>query len=368
MGRSESLMKILIIHASAGAGHMKAAEAIYNGLKAVNDYQVKLIDALDYTSPYFKKLYRQTYTFLVSKVPSAWGFFFGLLDIPSLQGFFRFIRRVYNSLNARSLEQFLKKEQFDYIVTTHFLSEEVVSSLKGRGKIKSKLVAVITDFDVHKIWVAKHVDSYAVASTWTKNKLRSLGIFERQIFVTGIPTDEKFSQNYDMKELKKKFNLKEDTFTVLMATGSFGFGPIEELIKALKGFQVIVVCGHNKDLYSRLTEKKYEGVKVCGLVDNMYEMMAVANVMVTKPGGLSISEALVSQLPMIFFNPIPGQETNNMKILAQHGIGASPRDIQDIVEEVKKLQSSQDMYLTLLKRTRLLAYPNAVKDIIKLIV
>ena len=108
--------------------------------------------------------------------------------------------------------------------------------------------------------------------------------------------------------------LQPDLFTVLVATGSFGIGPIEGIIDVLKGFQVIVVCGHNRDLFRKLSGKYCALVKVLGLVDNMHELMAVSDAMVTKPGGLSICEALVSQLPLIFFNAIPGQEIGNIKV------------------------------------------------------
>ncbi len=361
-------MKIIIIHASAGAGHMKAAEALANALKKNTAHQVTLIDALDYTSPSFKKLYRNTYSTLISKFPAVWGVVFSFLDFSLLQPLIRIFRRLYNKINAGKLEQLIIDGQYDYVIATHFMPTEIASSLKQKNKIRSNLITVVTDFDVHKIWLGSKVDKYAVASSWTKQKMLSMHIPEGKVFITGIPTDEKFAQPKDVGLLKEKLGLERDVFTVLMATGSFGIGPIEETIKALSGFQVIVVCGHNKDLYERLGRQGLTKVKVCGLVDNMPELMAVSDVMVTKPGGLSISEALVSQLPLIFFNPIPGQETNNIKVLATYGIGVHAPTIEAIVSEVKRLSSSRDFYLTTLKRTQALACPKASADIISLIV
>src|SRR5208283_487464 len=118
-------MKILVIHATAGAGHKKAAEAIFHGLQAKGGHDVCLVDALDYTNPYFKKNYPGVYTFLVTRLPWAWGFLFGLMDIPWMQPLVRSVRRLYNGLNARSLEKFLIQEQFDAVITAHFLSAEV---------------------------------------------------------------------------------------------------------------------------------------------------------------------------------------------------------------------------------------------------
>ena len=126
----------------------------------------------------------------------------------------------------------------------------MASALKRKGRIASRVVTVVTDFDVHKIWIAQGVDVYTVASDWTQEKLKTLGIRAR-IRVCGIPTGEKFHASQDVGLLKKRLGLKENLFTVLMATGSFGIGPIEKIIQALEEFQVIVVCGHNKALYER---------------------------------------------------------------------------------------------------------------------
>ncbi len=360
-------MKVLVIHASAGAGHLKAAEAIYEQIQKDTNHQAVLVDALDYTSPFFKKMYRGSYFFMISKCPPLWGFFFALVDLDFLQPLIRAGRRIYNGLNGRKLHRYLCDQQFDYIFSTHFMSTEVSAALKRSGRIRSKIVTVVTDFDVHKIWRAKGVDQYAVASDWTKEKVKTLGVPEKNIVVTGIPTNEKFSGQPDVATLKTKLEIRHDVFTVLLATGSFGIGPIEEIIAKLKGFQVVVICGHNKSLFQRLSREKLDLVKVCGLVDNMHEWMAVSDAMVTKPGGLSISEALVSQLPMIFFNAIPGQETNNIKVLKEHGIGVNSRCIEDIVRAVTTLKSSRDAFMTALKKTKALARPSAVKDIVGLI-
>jgi processive 1,2-diacylglycerol beta-glucosyltransferase len=360
-------MKILVVHASAGAGHMKAAEAVANVLRNNPAHDVHFLDALDRAPSIYKSLYRGTYSFLISRIPDLWGVVFGLLDVPTLQPAVRTFRRIYNTIHCGGFERFLMNEQFDWVISTHFMPTEITSALKRRGKIRSKLLTVVTDFDVHKIWLASHVDFYAVASDWTQEKIRSLGVPADKVVVTGIPTDEKFAAVYEISDLKKKYDLIDDVFTVLVATGSFGIGPIEEIIDSLKGFQIIVVCGHNKSLYERLTLKKAPLVHVKGLVNNMYEWMAVSDAMVSKPGGLSIAEALVMQLPLVFFNAIPGQETNNIRVLKHYGIGVNTNNIEDIVAQMEQWKSSKDAHLTALKKTKTLARPNAAKDIVRLV-
>jgi len=272
-------MKILVIYATAGAGHRKAAEAIHQGFKNSPLGEAILVDSLDHTSPLFKRTYSGVYTFLITEIPTLWGFIFWLIDLPFLRPLVLAFRRIYNSLNAGPLHRYLEKENFDYIISTHFMLNEISAALKRKGKIRSTIISVVTDYDVHSIWTAPGIDYYTVASEWTKRKLISLGIPLEKIAVTGIPTHEKFSQPKNVTELRNKLGLKNGMFTVLVATGSFGIGPIEEIIHVMKDFQVIVICGHNKKLFERLSKEASDRVKVFGLVNNMDEMIKFSRLM-----------------------------------------------------------------------------------------
>jgi len=361
-------MKILITHATAGAGHSKAAEAIFNGIKKHASFNVRCIDILDHTSPFYKKLYQKTYSLLISKFSLLWGFFFWLADIPLLLPVVQGARRVFNGYNAKAFHQFLQEENADYIITTHFFSNEIVSALKEQKKITSKLICVVTDYDVHSIWLAKNVDCYAVACDYTKNKLKSFGVPEEKIKVTGIPTDEKFSLSPDRAGLRTKLGLDPAMFTVLIATGSFGIGPIEEIIGYLQGIQTVVICGHNQKLADKISAKKINHVKACGFVNNMQDYMMASDVLITKPGGLSISEALVVGLPLIFFSAIPGQETNNVKVLKTFGVGISGLKPYEVAQEIKTMTASPEYLQSVKDKVKKIARPNSVCDIIKLIV
>ena len=359
-------MNILVIHATAGAGHKKAAEAIFNALQRT-PHHVRIADALDYTHPFFKKSYVFAYVFLVTKLPLIWQFFFGLLDIPALWPLVRWVRRVYNGTNAGALEKFLITEQFDVIICTHFLAAEVLAHLKRTGRIRARVICAVTDFDVHRIWVNEGIDVYAVACDHTRDKMLTLGVSAGKISVTGIPVDEKFAASYDIGALKRKLGLWEGLLTILIATGSFGMGPIAELIRLLKDYELIVVCGHNKGLYEELKGKAGKDTHVMGLVDNMPELMAVADVMVTKPGGLSIAEALAMKLPMIFFSAIPGQETGNIRVLKTYGAGMDQCAPKDIVRVIDDWSSSPRILRRLKDDLAVLSKPNAAADIVRLI-
>ena len=275
----------------------------------------------------------------------------------------RLMRRLYNQAICGRFQKYVIDGKFDYVFCAHFMAGEICGRLKRQGKISSRLVTIVTDYDVHRIWVVDGIDVYAVACDYTKNTLRHLGVDDRRIVVTGIPVDEKFTQVHDVVEVKDKLGLVKDAFTVLIATGSFGIGPIEAIIAELKDFQIIVVCGHNKKLLEKMRNKRRPALQVLGLVDNMHELMAVSDCMVTKPGGLSITEALVSQLPMVFFNAIPGQETNNVKVLKSYGIGISDCTIPQIGAYMRTLAASKDAHRSAVNRTKELARPQAVRDI-----
>jgi len=360
-------MKILITYATAGAGHKKAAEAIYHQLSRDSRHQVVFQDVLEYTNRFYKSSYSKGYTFLITRLPWLWGIFFGLLDQPWLFPVMTLARRINNTLNAGAFHQYLIEQQFDYIISTHFLPNEVAGYLKRSGKICSKILSVVTDYDVHRIWLSKGIDDYAVASGWTREKMRILGFEEKVVHVTGIPTDEKFAEHRDIQALKEKLGIRDGVFTVLIATGSFGIGPIEKIVRHLEGIQVLVVCGHNQGLHNRLARKQNPLVKAFGFVNNMDELMAVSDAMITKPGGLSISEALVTGLPLIFFNAIPDQEENNVKVLAAHGVGVSHCPVEQMAAVLKHFQDAPEEYREARLKSQRLGRPNAVKDILALI-
>lgn len=360
-------MKILVIHATAGAGHKKAAEAVYDGLLRHTTHQTTLVDSLEYTNPFFKKSYPAAYVFLVTKTPALWGFFFGLVGLSWMQPIVRIVRRCYHAINAQALEKFLKEEKFDYIITTHFMSAEVSAYLKRTKQIESKIICCVTDFDVHRIWINRGIDIYTGACDFTREKIISLGISSSKVFVTGIPTDEKFALVVDRQHMREKLKLQKNTFTLLLATGSFGMGPLEELIDALGAYQLLVVCGHNKVLHERLKSRNNERVHILGLVHNMHELMSASDIMVTKPGGLSIAEALVKKLPMIFFSAIPGQETGNINVLKKYNVAQDQGKLIDIVNKLDDLSTHLQHYQDLRQKLEVLSKPNAVKDIISLI-
>jgi len=358
-------MKVLITYVSAGAGHRKAAEAIYDYLKENRaDLSLKLVDALPLANPFFRFCYDRGYPFLVHYATWLWGFFFWMTEFKLTRRLIRKISVLSNYSACRKFTQYLESENFDFIISTHFLNSELAADLKLKNKIKSKLITVVTDFGVHPFWVSTGTDTYICASRFTRDELLRLGIEETRIRVTGIPFSLNFSKAQDRTKLCAKLGIAADKFTVLLMTGSFGSGPLEKIARSLcDQVQVLVVCAKNKQLFNRLQKKGYKNVLVFGFADNVEELMASSDIMVTKPGGLSITELLVMGLVPIFINAIPGQEENNARILADHGIGFRPKNIEQIKKQVLDLKNNPQRLQDLKNNILAIARPLACREI-----
>lgn len=363
--KRSSSMKIVIAYASAGAGHRKAAEAIYNYCREESKLlDITLIDIMERSHVLFRTIYIYGYLFLAKYAQWLWGFLFWITSrhclIPLNNVWMSFIDRIH----TRPFAEFLVKESPDIVISTHFLPARVAAYLKKKEKIESKLITVITDFGIHPFWIADGTDTYIVASSFTKKLLLAEGIAFEKIKDFGIPIDPKFNRVSKKNGQTKKFILKSHTLTVLITTGSFAIGPIEKIVELLyKDVQLIVVCAKNKRLYNKLKKKMYPDVIVFGYVDNIHELMAVSDIVIAKPGGLTTSEILSMELIPIFICPIPGQETKNIEAMKHFGIGNFPKRIEDIKTIVLDYKRHPDRIQETKEIIGKLKKPDACKDI-----
>lgn len=362
-------MKIIIVYASTGAGHRKAAEAVYHSLKQKPQFpDIKLIDVLDKTNPIFKNIYVYGYLFLINYVKWLWSIFFKITSARPLRGINNAYAYSIAWLNSAEFREFLIQEQPDTVISTHFLPSQIVSCLKRKNRLKSKLITVITDFAVHPFWITDGTDIYVAASSFTKDILLSKGIAQECIKEFGIPVDLKFTKQYEKTQLYEKLGLKPDEFTVLITTGSFGVGPVEKIVDLLhKHTRIMVVCANNKWLYKTLKYRNYPDVKLFGFVDNMHELMAVSDIVIAKPGGLTISEILCMERVPIFIWPIPGQETGNLKAMESYGIKNYARRIEDIRALVLDYKLHPDKLDKIREIIKQIKEPSAVEDLYNVI-
>lgn len=358
-------MKIIITYASVGSGHLKAAEALYSYFKEhFPQAELILADVLEKSTPFYKFSHRWGYYFLIRHALFLWGRIFWITNLGILKKFTEITVLLANRLNSKGFIDFLIKENAEVIISTHFLPAQIAASLKRKKLINSDLVTVLTDFSVHSYWVNRGTGLYVVAAATTKHQLIARGVKNDLIREFGIPVDIKFLSSFDKQALRQKLGLDRDKFTVMLMTGSFGIGPIEEIIDCLAGeAQVLAVCAVNHKLFKKLNLRPRPQVKIYDYVNNVHELMAASDLIITKPGGMSISELLSLDLVPIFISPIPGQETDNMKALKRCGVGFTPETVREIREIVLDLKAHPQKLEEIKERIRKIKKPYAAREI-----
>lgn len=339
--------RILIVYASAGAGHQKAAQALHEYLKTHNpeNAALKTIDILDYMSVPVKFLYSKGYIFLISRFPFLWYLIYRISFYFASAGFRAFL----DYMSAKKFVRLLKEERPQVLVSTHFLASSIISVFKekfpGSGM---KFISIITDYNLHPLWIGNGVDIYIASCAYVRDELLKRGVCIDRIKPYGIPAGEVFYQAKEREVISKKLKLNPSKFTALVITGAIGIGPIEKIIDSLADkIQLLVVCARNKRLYKRVQEKKLNQVKVFGFIDYVDELMAASDIVLTKAGGLTITESLAKGLAMVFFSNIPGLETANARVIEKNGCGYDSFSIKGLIKKVFAIKDNKEYHNSL---------------------
>lgn len=360
--------RVLILSASAGNGHVRAAEALEKAFieNGTADH-VAHIDALTYSSPFVRRLYSNTYIDMVNKTPGLLGLLYDAADKPWLA---ENRRMAFHKLNTWPLITFIKKFAPDLIICTHPLPADIVSSLICKGRIQAKHAIVVTDLDIHSSWLTRHCDFYFTALEETREHLIRLGASPAKVIVTGIPIDPAFSRLPSKEAAREALNLQANTKTIMVSAGGFGVGHVSDLLEQLvqlkQPVQLLAMCGKNSALKTALDEKyRGQNVRAIGYVRNMQDYMAASDLMVGKPGGLTTAEALASKLVMVIVNPIPGQEERNSDHLLEEGAAIRCNNLPALTYKVDKLLSRPERFSEMQDNVERLARPNAAASIVK---
>jgi len=372
------LKRVLLLSASAGAGHIRAAQALEKAFAEVGaargeEREVQHLDVLNYTNKVFRNLYSKAYIDLVNKMPEVPGWFYDKLDKPWKN---ERRRLALDKLNTRPLVKLLRQYQPDLIVCTHFLPAEIVSWLKAKERLKSRQVIVVTDFDVHAMWLVHHYEHYFVAIDEARVYLEALGIPAAQITVSGIPIDPVFAQAKDKQQMRAKHGLAPDRTTILLSAGGFGVGSVDAMIAALMSLQhrvqIVAICGRNEELKERLSRQASRLqpdatvlVKPFGYTKEMDELMTASDIVLGKPGGLTTCEALAKGLAFVIVNPIPGQEERNSDHLLEAGVGIRSNNLPTLAYKLDRLLADPDRFANMQANSRKLGRPNAAKEIVQ---
>jgi processive 1,2-diacylglycerol beta-glucosyltransferase len=372
------LNRVLLLSASAGAGHMRAAQAVEQAFAEIGEAsgerrEIQHLDVLNYTNKVFRNLYSKAYIDLVNKMPEVPGWFYDKLDKPWKN---ERRRLALDKLNTRPLVKLLRQYQPDLIVCTHFLPAEIVSWLRAKERLTSRQVIVVTDFDVHAMWLVHHYEHYFVAIDEARVYLEALGIPAEKITVSGIPIDPVFARTKDKQEMRARHGLEPDRTTILLSAGGFGVGSVDALIAALMPLQqraqIVAICGRNEELKARLSRQASRlkpdatvKVKPFGYTKEMDELMAASDLVLGKPGGLTTCEALAKGLAFVIVNPIPGQEERNSDHLLEAGVGIRCNNLPTLAYKLDRLLADPDRLSAMQRNSRRMGRPNAAKEIVQ---
>ena len=344
-------MSVLIFSASFGAGHVRAAEAVIEALRA-KDPNVKIthLDFGAFLNKTFNTVVKSTYIELIKHTPKLWGkFYYRTSKIPPNSVFQRFL----NGLGRREFVKFIQELQPDLVICTYPTVAGVLAQQRLKGVLDVPLVTVVTDYAVHNQWIHPGVDLYIVGCENVYEGLVARGINPNSIRITGIPVSPKFEWKLDRQEILKKLGLSPERPTVLVMGGAYGIlSGTKWICKVLADtafpVQSIIVCGQDEKLYKSLDSVIEEGrnpVVRFGYVKNVEELMSAADMIITKAGGLTVSEALTKRVPLVIFRPIPGQEEENAIYLEGIGAGRAAKNeeelekiIFDLLEHPKDLE------------------------------
>lgn len=364
---------VLILSASAGAGHVRAAQAIEQAFAATNAArEVTHVDTLEYTNKLFRNLYSKAYLDMVNRAPEVLGWLYDQWDRPWQN---ERQRLAFDKLNTGPLIKMLKRTRADMVVCTHFLPAELISWLKAKKRISYRQAIVVTDFDVHAMWLARHHEHYFVGLDETKEHLARLGIPRANLTVSGIPIDPVFAVEKDRRAMRAELGLEPELPTILVSAGGFGVGPIDHMMESLLAMehpaQALVMCGRNDELRDRV-----EGVArragaesrlrlhAIGFTTKMDEYMAAADLVLGKPGGLTMSEALARGLVFVIVNPIPGQEERNADHLLEEGAAIRCNNLPVLSYKIERLLADPARMAAMRANALRLARPNAAGTIV----
>lgn len=350
------MARILITSVSAGAGHVRAASAIEQYL--VNqEHTVENYDLMTFSKTWFKTVYATHYMALINHLPTLWKTLYTLSDRPTLKANFKTRRWVeYKSHNK--FFEYLENFQPDLVISSHFMPPEILHRFQEKTGKHFKIAVVVTDFDVHYLWVHPRADYYFVAGELAKNKLISYGIAPEKIVISGIPVMPQFLQSYNYTDLEKKWQFQAGKKRLLIMAGGAGIGNLEgtckKILERYPDLEVIALAGKNEKLLASLEklQKKYpDNFHPMGFTKEVHELMFLSDLVITKPGGLSTSECLLMKKPMLLINPIPGQEEHNATMLCQAGVAVLAdnllNDVHYMLANLKRFQDQLNALPTL---------------------
>jgi processive 1,2-diacylglycerol beta-glucosyltransferase len=358
------MKRIAILTLGIGSGHVRASSVVARALEeGGGGVEVGVFDAIQYAQPWFRCLYVYPYWWMLRYAPGLWGWLYKRRHRKIHRG--TAPRWVFR-WGCRKVLRELRRFSPHLVIVTEIGAAEIAALGKREGWVNTPLLAVQTDFQTEPPWVQSEIDFYCVGSEEARFQLVGWGISPHRILVCGIPIDPVFALPHDKPEILRSLGLVAERPVILVMAGGMGPVPLDEVVVSLERcglpLQVIAVTGHDGEMQARL--KTLQGkvgldLRTLGWIENVAELMAAADLLVTKPGGLSTSEALAAGLPMVLTHPIPGPEESHARHLVQRGVALHARSSEEIPELVLPLLRCAEKRAEMARRAKELARPDA---------
>ena len=377
-------MKVLILLTDTGGGHHRASLALKDTIEKDPNNEVMIEDALMYSSKFIHFVVTRLYMFFATKTPKLYGKIYNSADKVSIID-----KAVHGiaSFYSRKLSRLITQFKPDCIISCHAFCSEMVSNIKKKGKSDALLFNIITDYAAHAAYINDNVDAYIVANDDMVQQLREqYGVDGTIIYPLGIPIYETFYRKEDPTVMREKLGLNPYKKTVLMMAGSFGVANILDIYKNLNknpgDYQLVVVTGKNENLFSEfqtivkngfIPSKKGNNIKVkiptklCYFVDNIEDYMSAGDVIVTKPGGLTVSESMAKEIPMAIFRSYDGQEKDNAEYLQRHNLAIILKEGKEGAKQLNALISDDNALETMRNNIKTFRKNNSSQNIYRLI-
>lgn len=343
MFRSESnpQPKFLILYASYGDGHLQVARAIKSSLEELGNHRTVMVDLMAESHPWLNEVTRRFYLKSYTHMPSLYGWMYDFTKPMKHDSWFG---GLLHSFGREKIRRILQTEQPDIIVHT-FPGFALPEHKRRKGSFPPSFT-VITDFDLHGRWVHPGIDRYYVATDDLKRELTQLGIPNHAVQVTGIPLKRGFRAAAATGELYERYNLNPNQPIILIMAGAHGVMPdVAQICSGLlndANVQVALVCGRNL-LMKESIEKQFQDhpcfsrLHVYGFIEPIHELMAISDCLITKPGGVTLSEGITAGLPLFIYRPVPGQEKQNARYLASKGAAVIADEVNELTDQILKL-------------------------------
>ena len=364
--------RVLILSASVGSGHVKAADALARVMHGRSDVEEVLSDdSLDHTNVLHKQFYSTLYKKLSSMLPEFLGWWYETSDDPWVADKGRLLIDLPQALPLINL---VREFRPDVILCTHFMPAGVISWLIANGKLDARLGVVITDFHFHAFWITRAFNWYFVAQEDDKIHMEALGLPADRIEVTGIPVEPEFGAPVNVDAVLERHGLRSGRPTILVAGGALGMSPatavVRQLLQVDRDFQAIIVCGKNEEMQNEIVEllkDRPADFRVLGYTKDMSDFMSLATILLSKPRGMTTAEAVACGLPMMILDPIGGQEERNADVLLESGAAVKCTEVTLVAHKLRRLLDDPERLRQMSRNARNLGRPNAASEIARIV-